>query len=159
MTTSIRILRQEMKWTEGGTSGEEGGEEEEDRRGDGALLSVPRLRMRGLRVILWHCAQMQCCVPHLRSAENSPALRGVCVCLCPVHLTSLNSNNVFPPINMLWITEYIIDPPAQPYCYPSSTPFTAFSLHLLPPSLFPLLLHHWGLQHLSLNKLKYSTTI
>lgn len=30
--------------------------------------------------------------------------------VCPVHLTSLNSNNAFPPINMLWIGEYIIDP-------------------------------------------------
>lgn len=45
---------------------------------------------------------MQCCISHLCSAESpqdSEVGVCVCVCVCTVHLTSLNTNNVFPYIN------------------------------------------------------------
>lgn len=58
----------------------------------------------------------------------------VCVHACPVHLTSLNSNNVFPPINMLWISECIIDRPAQLYSYPGPLrpPLSLFTTEVSP---------------------------
>lgn len=137
MTTSIRILRQEMKWTEGGTSGGGGCR----RRGE-ELYRVSRGEER--RGCSWALCQdaMLCFSPSLRW-KFPRTQRCVCVCLCPVHLTSLNSNNVFPHINMLWIRAHIIDPPAQPYCCPRSTPFTAPSSPAASPPFPPL--HHWGL--------------
>lgn len=122
MTTSIRILRQEMKWTEGGYIW--------GRRGEETELPRSRMRREGGEGGLFFGVEPRCSVVSLTFAQlKIPQHSEVCVRPCPVHLTSLNSNNVFSPINVLWIREYIIDLPAQPYCSPSSTLFTCCLPH------------------------------
>lgn len=91
------------------------------RRRAGALHSFQRRGGRMFSGIMPRCNVVFLTFVHTK-------ISCVCVCvhvhLCPGHLTSLNSNNVFPHINMLWISAHIIDPPAQPHCCPWSTPFS-----------------------------------
>lgn len=82
-----------------------------DRRKEGSITQCPA-RGRGEERDnskrqdgnFWNCAQMQCCVPHLGLSEK---LSKKHVFLCPIYLTSFNSNNVFPLINVLWIREIL----------------------------------------------------
>lgn len=116
MTTSIRILRLGMKWAEKVHRGEDKKKMEETIECFSLALCPD--------AVLCPSPKLSCKFPSIQ----------VCVHACPVHLTSLNSNNVFPPINMLWISECIIDRPAQLYSYPGPLrpPLSLFTTEVSP---------------------------